>query len=329
MAFRIAIDLGLHLDCSRLRINGHITEEESKVRDSTFWGCYIFDQGWSFYLGRPPAIHESDIDLTFPRFCKEDAVKWVPIYEGETHHSNLILEFYPKNTLTAIILIYLILKEIILSVYRQKKESEIKINYRKSLEQCYGLLLEWQNELPDYLLYKDTHMHPAVIMLHTMYHSAIIFLFRPFFKLSGENWNYTTIPDPLEASTKSASKILNLLSKYKQLFSLRRILNLATYVTSTASTVYLAMSSFQDSNLTAEKSLCETLLLDLEEPWPQAHAIHEKITNRSEAVNQLNGNETILRGEYEDYQWPMQNFELDDIIFGNNVYIDINEFNLQ
>lgn len=48
MSFRMAMDLGLHLDPSSLKegvgLGSGITDEELDARRVTFWGCYLFDK---------------------------------------------------------------------------------------------------------------------------------------------------------------------------------------------------------------------------------------------------------------------------------------------
>ena len=44
MSFRMALDLGIHLDSQRLVELGYLSEEEYNMRAITFWGCFIFDR---------------------------------------------------------------------------------------------------------------------------------------------------------------------------------------------------------------------------------------------------------------------------------------------
>ena len=44
MAFRMALDLGLHSDSTRLVELGYLSEEQYKVRSITFWGLFIYDR---------------------------------------------------------------------------------------------------------------------------------------------------------------------------------------------------------------------------------------------------------------------------------------------
>ena len=80
MSFRMALDLGLHLRCDDLVKNGRISQEEADARVTTFWGCYLFDKGWSAYLGRPESMPAHLIERT-PRpalKAEEEFAFWTP-----------------------------------------------------------------------------------------------------------------------------------------------------------------------------------------------------------------------------------------------------------
>ena len=80
MSFRMALDLGLHLRCDDLVKNGRMLQEEADARVITFWGCYLFDKGWSAYLGRPESMPAHLIERT-PRpalKAEEEFAFWTP-----------------------------------------------------------------------------------------------------------------------------------------------------------------------------------------------------------------------------------------------------------
>lgn len=313
IAFRLAIDLGLHLDGTRLRNEGTILEEEDIVRQATFWGCYIFDLGWSFYLGRPTAMQKVDIMLRFPDYIDEPSIPWTPFYENDDKNGSAIVEFYPTNTRTAIIKLYLILNDIINSVYSTSFKVNKTQNYFNSLKFCYKRLLEWKMGLPKPLQYGKDTVHPAVIMLHTMYYAAVVLLFRPFFKLSGSSWTNMEIPDPLEMGKTSAISIIELLQSFGSLYSLAKVPNLAVYVSSTASTVFLTMPSFGVTDGSDELLTCHSLLAELCRSWPDAKSVYNILTQK-------------LEGE-EDREYSLQNDQYNDLqefIFGSDFYLDWN-----
>lgn len=313
IAFRIAIDLGLHMESSNLKGKGVIAEEEERVRATTFWGCYIFDQGWSSYLGRPAIIQERDITLPFLKFILETPVDWSPFNEGESGLGlGNVVKHYPHNTLNGIITLYRILKIIIVEIYSGIGKKE----YRSLLLFHSSKLKNWFLTLPKELKWIEGTMHPAVIMMHTMYYATTIFLYRPFLKLGGKDWKYEDISDPIDICVDSAGMILTLLGQYRRLYTLRKIVNLASYVTSTAAAVYISLSSEAYS---AQLLICNQIFSDLGESWPEAKLILDIINNRITGHDESGGLET-MNNPNNDFSNLISDFN--DFMFGNDIFID-------
>jgi hypothetical protein len=58
MAFRMAIDLGIHLPSDKLQAYvKNLTAEDVEIRKRLFWSCYTWDKAISLYLGRMPAFN--------------------------------------------------------------------------------------------------------------------------------------------------------------------------------------------------------------------------------------------------------------------------------
>lgn len=319
IASRIAIALGLHLDSVDIKDKKGLSEEEVRVKKTTFWGCYIFDQGWGLYLGRPYAINDEEISLPFPSYINEAPLAWYPFYElSDSADADDSIAFQPNNTSTAIIKLYRILKDITRALYSAKRAS--KKNYEELLTDCYNKLLDWKSELPSSFQMDNLVLHPATIMLHTMYHSAIIFLFRPFFKLGGSNWNYQNLPDPLLIGTESARNIVSLLNKYKTKFSLRNIINLATYVISTAITVFIAVISFKESSDLDYLTTCQDLLHEIASSWPDSETIYQRVKQSITKYTPNNKKQQILLATSE---WDISSMpEWETILFGTDIYLD-------
>lgn len=62
IAIRLAYEMGLHL-CSRE--SGH-SNQEIDTRRRTWWCLYLLDRRTSVSLGRPWAINDKDLDVSFP-----------------------------------------------------------------------------------------------------------------------------------------------------------------------------------------------------------------------------------------------------------------------
>lgn len=319
IAFRIAIALGLHLDTVDIKDNKGLSEDEIRVKRATFWGCYIFDQGWGLYLGRPYAINDDEISLPFPSYIDESPISWSPFYElSDSVAVNDSIEFQPRNTSTAIIKLYRILKDITRALYSSKRAR--KKNYKELLTDCYNKLLDWKSELPSTFQMNNKVLHPATIMLHTMYYSAIIFLFRPFFKLGGSNWNYQNLPDPLQIGSESARCIVSLLSKYKSQFNLRNIVNLATYVISTAITVFIALNSFSEWSDLEDLTICQDLLHEIASSWPDSETIYQRVKQsiKNYSLNTKNLQMILANSDWDISSMP----EWETILFGSDIYLD-------
>jgi hypothetical protein len=70
MAFRIAIDLGIHLPSEKL--GGYVRKfsaEDIEIRKRLFWSCYTWDKAISLYLGRMPAFTPA-MESNSPVFSK-------------------------------------------------------------------------------------------------------------------------------------------------------------------------------------------------------------------------------------------------------------------
>ncbi|KAM5352773.1 hypothetical protein ACJ41O_005495 [Fusarium nematophilum] len=84
MAMRLAFDLGLHVDMQPYVLRGDMTKEEAKARGTAFWGCYIVDHLWGFYLGRPFHTNSGNITVQKPWADPSDVASlWSPCGQDE------------------------------------------------------------------------------------------------------------------------------------------------------------------------------------------------------------------------------------------------------
>ncbi|EQB46707.1 hypothetical protein CGLO_14232 [Colletotrichum gloeosporioides Cg-14] len=69
MCVRMAMNLGMHLDCSLCLSEGTLSAEEAEVRNVTWWGCYVLDKLFNIGLGRPSMIQARDVTAELPNTC--------------------------------------------------------------------------------------------------------------------------------------------------------------------------------------------------------------------------------------------------------------------
>ena len=70
MAFRMAIDMGIHLPTDKLQTYvKSLSDEDVEIRKRLFWSCYTWDKIISIYLGRMPNFTPATGDVPID-FCE-------------------------------------------------------------------------------------------------------------------------------------------------------------------------------------------------------------------------------------------------------------------
>lgn len=79
LAFRMVIDLGLHIDATLMPGVRTLTDEDLEIRRRVFWGAFVIDKIQSLYQGRPATLQASQCDV--PIVFKdeyEELEHWAP-----------------------------------------------------------------------------------------------------------------------------------------------------------------------------------------------------------------------------------------------------------
>ncbi|KAJ5129612.1 uncharacterized protein N7515_005651 [Penicillium bovifimosum] len=234
MSMRLAFDLGLHLDMEAYVNKGDITQFEADVRRATFWGSYVADHFWGFYLGRPFRMNAGDIGVPKPAsapYAEKDE-KWHAYGHQPAHgllHNSL------DNPIELICRHFVVLWEMISPVgHILYGCSNIS---RHDLQRiCYRVtedLFAWKANLPSNLeidLDDDTSpILPHLMMLHMQYHQIIIFFHRPWLSKSyiqprsprqGPGYHHAR-----RMCVESATAIARLLQLYEKHYTFRRMNN--------------------------------------------------------------------------------------------------------
>lgn len=268
MASRMAIDLGLHLNCQNLCDEGRISSEDLKIREKTFWACFLADNCWSAYVGRPPLLNESLVGIKPPsRLCfkANDSNQYKSVYARELYNQPQTL--HQDSCFAESIVLCKILTRIMLSIYHSPGEiskghaSNLVIDLNNELE-------SWEKTLPDGLkvIYHGINA-PPVLLLNAFFHAIVIYVFRPFMgsHLNGLN--------PVEKCNSSANTIMEILAVYRRDYSLRHIMNLASHFIFTAVSVQMSLGK-DDENYDSETlELALAFLDEISQTWPSAARI--------------------------------------------------------
>ncbi|KAK3076759.1 hypothetical protein LTS18_012140, partial [Coniosporium uncinatum] len=157
VAFRMAIEVGLHLDCSRAVANGHLDADAAENRTKAFWCCYVQDKFWSSHTGRPCFFMDWDITLEVPGGDAE-AVERMSQRDRCTTLSE-------RN----IIFLAILMSKTLLALYRQRHTSTME-ELCKCASSIHKELIQWHRDLPEILSWPraegEAPPSPHIFVMH-------------------------------------------------------------------------------------------------------------------------------------------------------------------
>ncbi|KAJ5825686.1 hypothetical protein N7474_002824 [Penicillium riverlandense] len=261
MSMRLAFDLGLHLDMTPYVNQGQMSPSEAEVRRAAFWGSYVADHFWGFYLGRPFRMNAGDITVPKPAFALsgEREGTWHPY--GLQNSSETRQREGLKNPLELICRQFVVLWEMISPAgHILYGCSDISRHDLQRL--CYQVtedLFAWKANLPSNLeidLDDDTTPKlPHLLMLHMQYHQIVIFFHRPWLSKSyiqpraprqGPGYHHAR-----RMCVESATAVARLLHIYEKHYTFRRMNNQVVAIIFSAALMLLFVTLSNSSSPSA------------------------------------------------------------------------------
>jgi hypothetical protein len=196
---RVALDLGLHVDSTRYVAQGILTPAEARARQVAFWGCYLSNLTWSFHLGRPFSLDDSEVTVAKPDpHTNSTNSTWQPY--PATHPSSISSPpssattasqptttfFHQPDTTPQIHHHKLFLCQNIAAVGQAlySSTSISKPALQEVCEETTTELFHWKASLAPELQISSLDTHtiklPQLLMLHMEYFHLQIFLHRPW-----------------------------------------------------------------------------------------------------------------------------------------------------
>ena len=125
-AFRMIVDLGLHIDAANQVEQGKMSIEDLECRRRVFWGAFIFDKIHSMYQGRPPTLQEHDTKVPIEFMDDyEELELWVPMEPLNKASSSYPLPKHPGcptysvTTFSAFCRLSLVMNRIMNQIYSE------------------------------------------------------------------------------------------------------------------------------------------------------------------------------------------------------------------
>ncbi|KAH7307982.1 fungal-specific transcription factor domain-containing protein [Stachybotrys elegans] len=261
LAFRMIIDLGMHVDATDLGIPKRFSDEDLEIRRRVFWGAFVVDKIQSLYQGRPVTLKESDT-LVPIKFLDtyEEFEHWTPFAYSTQSVSYPGSPAYSVSTFTSLCRLAVVMSDILGSIYTERSFSESAVKLSAVLESLNSKLADWKSNLPRHLNFDPKEFTkvppPHVLSLHAMYHVLTILLHRPFVA-DGHLYNTSrsVSVNSLITCASSASTIVSLLRAYDKAFSVKRAPYLISYATYVAATIHVRIAAKSSSESEAHYSL--------------------------------------------------------------------------
>ncbi|KAJ5387049.1 hypothetical protein N7509_009590 [Penicillium cosmopolitanum] len=259
-AFRMIIDLGMHVDATMLINMRQLSDEDLEIRRRVFWGAFVVDKVQALYQGRPATLQDFDtkVSLSFLDHY-EELEHWQPFAYSDAQ-SYPGSPAYSVSTFTELCKLSLILNGILNKVYSERSSNRTPEELMATLSSLDAQLRSWQHGLPRHLQFSNntaqTTPPPHVISLLSLYNVLLILLHRPFV---AEGHLHTTDPSVAVSSfttcTVAANRIINLLQAYDHAFSIRRAPYLISYATYVAATIHVRVAAQREGGSRSHASL--------------------------------------------------------------------------
>ncbi|CEJ56448.1 hypothetical protein PMG11_02654 [Penicillium brasilianum] len=307
-AFRMIIDLGMHVDATMLPNMRRLSDEDLEIRRRVFWGAFVVDKIQSLYQGRPASLQDFDTKVSLSFLDNyEELEEWQPFAYSDVE-SYPGSPAYSVSTFTQLCKLSLILNGVLNKVYSERSSARSPDELLATLESLDLQLKTWHDAIPDHLRFNPTTTQitppPHVVSLLALYNVLLILLHRPFV---AEGHLYTTdltvAITSFSTCTLAANRIIQLLQAYDHTFSIRRAPYLISYATYVAATIFVRVAAQKEGGSRAHASLraCFSIFKKNQETnWAvrRAENVIRHLMNRMGVELNTNSHEADARGPY-------------------------------
>ena len=259
MAFRMAIDLGIHVSTERLqRYARWLSPEDIELRKRLFWSLYAWDKQISLYLGRMPNFlaGTESIPLDFLDDYTESE-PWQPFYGSErldkTDNPYPPTAGHVVSCFTALCKLCKILSRLMLELYSPGTHPRTEAVHDSKMAAFVTIneeLRAWWAGLPPFLKI-DPHNIPTlspphhIASLNLMYHTTLILLHRP--RVAGQrDLNAPSVQRSWKICKTAMGTINDILQMYIGTFGFSHITYMNSYCTYTAATTAVYQLEIDD-----------------------------------------------------------------------------------
>ena len=321
MAFRMAIDLGLHVSPDDLqRHSTSLSAEDVEIRKRLFWSLYAWDKHISLYLGRMPnfTMGAENVSLEFlDDFTEED--RWEPFYGLEPASAER--PSYPPtpghivSCFTQLCKVCILISRVMLDLYSPQPTSHPTSSLDARAAAFVTInrdLHEWYKALPSFLQIPSDKIPeisppPHITSLNLMYHTTLILLHRPYV-VSGQARDSDAARKSWKVCRSSTTTIYRLLQMYTKTFGFQHITYMNSYCTYTAATTAVYQLETSDG----EPSVSDQVV------WTELKFLLDILQRTSTTMPGLNRSIDIIRSRIKKILDRQVSKQLDSLFPGSN-----------
>ncbi|KAI1167942.1 fungal-specific transcription factor domain-containing protein [Nemania serpens] len=277
MAFRLAHEMGLHLDPT----NWHNIEDgnvEREVLRRVYWASFVVDKQLSLYFGRPPALYPqvSDVRGTERIPYPPD---WANLLDTYIAPDTSITAFEDGlslvNALIYRIELYRIVHNMITEVFENRRTNADSTVVAATITRIHVSLTKWLADLPSNLHWNQWtigQLPQWVYHLHLLFHTVMTILHRPPSQLL-QNAESSFDRDDIEICYESLSAMLKLIRNYGRFYSYKHLpLDFVQTLSTAAGTIlmrrHLNHLAWDDAETSKSFDLVMQAMEDIKETWP-------------------------------------------------------------
>lgn len=149
MAFRMIIDLGMHVDLTK---TGRFSDEDLEIRRRVFWGAFVIDKMQSLYQGRPVSLKDTDV-LVPIKFLDthEELQDWQPFAYSTLTPKYSGSPAYSVSTFSALCRLSLVMSDILSCIYTERCVDQSSTDLTNMLDRLQVKLDDWKAGLPNHV----------------------------------------------------------------------------------------------------------------------------------------------------------------------------------
>ena len=228
MAFRLAHEMGLHLDPSNWNSEATDSSIDREILRRVYWATFVADKQMSLYFGRPPALYPQEADvrntirIPYPPEWENLLDTYIASGTSATAFEDgvaVVGSFVYRVELAKIF------HTMIVAIFENRAGQVSKsAELTRATEHIHLQLERWLSQLPQklqWIPWKIEKVPHYSLHLHMVFHTGMIILHRPPSRCSDAD--LLPLSDDVDICCQSLAAILRLLNSYERHYSVKAL----------------------------------------------------------------------------------------------------------